>query len=57
MQVDWSAVARFLDDAAKKAQDEANAHGVAGSKTAARNRDETALILRTLAAAIRFGQR
>jgi hypothetical protein len=57
MQVDWDAVARFLDDAAKKAQDEANAHGVGGSKTTSANRTETALIFRTLAAAIRFGQR
>lgn len=55
MDIDWNRVARFLESEATKKQDEANAFGVDGQKTAARMKDESAYLLRALAAAIKFG--
>lgn len=55
MDLDWNRVARFLETEAGKKQDEANAFGADGQKTAARLKDESAYLLRTLAAAIKSG--
>lgn len=53
--MNWHRVARYLEDAAAKKQDEANAHGASNHPAIARQKDETASLLRTLAEAIRFG--
>jgi hypothetical protein len=53
--MNWDKVARYLEQAANTAQDEANRRGASGMTRGARERDETAKIFRELSKAIRFG--
>jgi excinuclease UvrABC nuclease subunit len=59
-EIDWTAVARALDGAAKEKQDEANTFAIssdAEQRAKAALKDETADLLRRLGAAIRHGLR
>lgn len=51
----WRKVERFLEDAAKNVQNEANAKALAGERETAQRRDDLAALLRIIAGAIRFG--
>jgi hypothetical protein len=53
MDIDVSVLARRLDEAAKEAQDRANLTSVTGGKKRGELQDETAYLLRVLAAAVR----
>jgi hypothetical protein len=53
--MNWERVARYLERAASEKQSEANAFGADKRPGTDRQKDDGVLLLRTLAAAIRYG--